>query len=203
MEHGFGRPRDGQVHLDGMVSSTGSPSRRADICSLSGESPSLKVTSTLGAIALATADDDLLEAVTAELTAMPPHKRAEDRADIAGLVLSTTSILTGDIDEAIVALSTALQSDAWNVEIRSRLAKLYMCTGQPEDAANLLLMDMRDTEPGLTGLRGVARLMSADPDGFGEVQRSVRAMPGTEEPWKQLAWARGILAEASSASGVE
>lgn len=165
---------------------------QADTCSLSGDSPSLKVIAALGAIAISTSDDDLLEAVTSELDSLPPHRRAEDRSDLAGLVLTTNSVIKGEAEEATTALSTSLQTDPWNTEIRSRLAKLYLSMGQAEDATNLLLMDMRETEGKLTGLRGVARLMNADEGGFGEVQRGVRARPWEIEAWEGLGWARGI-----------
>jgi hypothetical protein len=89
-----------------------------------------------------------------------------------------------------------LQTDPWNTEIRARLAKMYLSTGRTEDAANILLMDMRDTEGALVGLRGVSRVMNADPDGFGEVQRGVRVRPWEDRPWEELGWARGIMHEA-------
>lgn len=166
------------------------------ILSLSGDSPTLKVIATLGAIAISTSDDDLFEAVSSELASMPPHKRAEDRSDLAGLVLSTNSIIHGEVDAATTSLAISLQSDPWNTDIRARLARLFISTGQPEEATNVLLMDMRDTEAAVVGLRGVGRLMNADPEGFGEVQRAVRARPWAKEGWEELGWARGIKAEA-------
>lgn len=171
------------------------------IISLSGDSPSLKVIATLGAIAISTSDDDLLEAVTSELASLPPHKRAEDRSDLAGLVLTSNFIIRDHVEEAITALSTSLQTDPWNVAIRARLAKLYLSTGLAEDAANLLLMDLRDTEGKLVGLRAVARLMNADEGGFGEVQKAVRARPWESEAWEQLSWAGGIRSGAGIKEG--
>jgi superkiller protein 3 len=146
----------------------------------------------LGAIAISTSDDDLLEAVTSELSSLPPHRRAEDRSDLAGLVLTSNSVIHGDAEEAKTALATALQADPWNTEIRARLAELFLATGQSEEAANLLLMDMRETEGRLTTLRGMARLMNADEGGFGDVQRGVRARPWAGDAWEGLGWARGI-----------
>lgn len=149
----------------------------------------IHVVSTLGAIALATDDDDLLDAVSSEIAAMPIDKRLADRSDHAGLVLSTHSLIQGDTEGATTDLAQSLSQDPWNATTRARLARLYIALGRSEDAQNLLYMDMRGTESELTGLRGMARLLMGEKAGTGEVMRAVRGKPWNEARWGDLKWA--------------
>ena len=158
---------------------------QADQDSLSSESPDINVISALGAVALATSDSDLLDAVSSELSNLPEHARFSDLLDLAGLVLCTASLVSEDendgVDTALSDLAAALQTAPWNTTIRARLARLYMASGKPQEARDVLLMDTRDTEPELVALRGVARVQMGERAGLSEVMRSVRAKPWDEE----------------------
>lgn len=145
--------------------------------------------SALGAIALCTSDSDLLDAVSSELGNADPHQRYMDRSDLAGLVLSTHSIVEGQPEEAVADLSKSLSADPWNPTIRARLAKVYLALDQAENARDVLYMDMRDTEDELVSLRGVSRVRSGEKGGEKEVMRAVRARPWEEGRWRELEWA--------------
>lgn len=175
---------------------------KANFDSLSSESPDINVISALGAVALATSDSDLLDAVSSELSNMPAHKRAEDRSDLAGLVLSTASMFASSssdadgegVQNAITELAASVQAEPWNTTTRARLAKLYLSSGQAQEARDVLLMDTRETEGGLMALRGMARVQMGEKRGLGEIMKSVRAEPWKEARWDGLAW--GVQASA-------
>lgn len=149
----------------------------------------IHVVAALGAVALATDDTDLLDAVSSELATMPLDKRLADRADHAALVLSTHCIAQGEPESAATELAQSLSQQPWNATTRARLARLYMSLGRAEEARNLLYMDMRDTEPELVALRGTARVLAGEKAGVSEVMRAVRGEPWKEERWTSLKWA--------------
>jgi hypothetical protein len=142
--------------------------------SLSGENPSIKVISTLSAIALSSSDPDLLEASISELSSQSVQRKAyEDPNGLSDLVLYANALTQGDDSGAIAILRSAndakLSRDgpsAGSSVEKNRLGKALIASGQVDDALELLRPRGTDSAAGITavnlGIRGGVKKESRD-----------------------------------------
>jgi superkiller protein 3 len=155
--------------------------------------PGVRVIAALGAAGLGSGDADLVDAAVAELSGVPPSRRAaEDPAGGAALVQYASALVSGDQAAAVSALEAAAASDARPAP-RNALAAAYIAAGKPEAADTLLAGAGADADA--ARLRGEALVLSGDDAGIAYLQRAVRLRPWDDSAWEALAWARRAVAE--------
>ncbi|KAK4687772.1 superkiller protein 3, partial [Tremellales sp. Uapishka_1] len=146
---------------------------------LSHEDPSIKVLVTLGAIAVLTDDEDLVDAVTSELQTRPLSTRlVQDPENATDLVLYSHSLAIGDETAALEILDSANQ-----MHPRSNgLARDLLACGKAGQVGDLLDV----------GLRGLAAVVEGNVEGGVRLlQVGVRNRPWEAIGYERLAWGRG------------
>ncbi|WVR06249.1 hypothetical protein IAU60_003279 [Kwoniella sp. DSM 27419] len=171
---------------------------------LSQEKPSIKVISTLAAIAVVSADADLVEAAMSELLARPVEARIkEDPSGQADLVLYLHSVTEGRMDEAHAVLEQALSANPTSLRAQNRMAEALVQSGKTAEAAQISLNKLKTDEVGIKAefdrIGGVAQILEGEESGFGQVARSVMLAPWAEDNWTALAWGQKVMAEAEAA----
>lgn len=174
---------------------------------MSSENPSIKVISTLAAVAITSSDADLIEAAISELsTQSPESKLAQDPAGHSDLVLFLHALSEGgeaDHDQAISVLEQAVQMRPYDVIARNRLAKAMIASGRYEEATSVLegvgSADGAVLSESLR-LKGVAEIVGGGEEGesgggFGMIQKGVVVRPWESAGWETLAWAKKVQVE--------
>ncbi|WWC70645.1 uncharacterized protein I206_104596 [Kwoniella pini CBS 10737] len=168
---------------------------------LSQESPSLKVISTLAAIAMTSSDSDLVEAAMSEMQSRPLEARIkEDPAGQSTLVLYLHALSDGRSEEAHTILENAVQASPANVKARNKLAEAFIQAGKAKEAIEVLesmdrVENVKDKAQ-LDSLIGTAQILDGEQSGISKLQKSVMIAPWEEEAWNSLAWGRKLIAEA-------
>ncbi|ODN74406.1 hypothetical protein L202_06809 [Cryptococcus amylolentus CBS 6039] len=168
---------------------------------LSRENPSLRVISTLAAIAVVSADSDLIEASMSELLSRPISERVQDSSDQGDLVLYLHNLAEGREEEAYEVLQDAARAAPGSQGIRNRLAEALIKASKAGDALKVL-----EVPGGKNGtveskaeedkLRGLAELLEGEGKGLRKLKRSVMLAPWEEENWHALAWGKKVADEA-------
>ncbi|WVQ96835.1 hypothetical protein IAU59_003942 [Kwoniella sp. CBS 9459] len=176
-----------------------------ECCSLSQEKPSLKVISTLAAIAIVSSDADLVEAAMSELLARPVEYRVEeDPAGQSDLVLYLHAISEDRPEDAHAILEEAVQANPKSIRARNRLAESLIQSGKAGQAVSILFADgtnknkndIADVRAEQERLNASANILDGDEYGLSHASKSVRLAPWEEENWTTLAWTKKLLAEA-------
>ncbi|KAK8858471.1 hypothetical protein IAR55_002698 [Kwoniella newhampshirensis] len=172
---------------------------------LSQEKPSLKVISTLAAIALVSSDEDLVDAALSELLSRSLENRIkEDPSGQSDLVLYCHAVSEGRPDDAHTVLERGVRANPISSTARNRLAEALIKDGKANEAISVLSATdgMRNGEDdvGIVSrmeiLRGAAEILDGEEAGVGRVQRSVMLAPWAQEGWEAMAWGRKIVADA-------
>lgn len=181
----------------------------ADI-SLSGDNPSIKVISTLSAVALSSSDLDLLDASISELAGQSAQRKAvDDPTGLSDLVLYANALSQGDEDAALAALQAAVQARPGDAVGRNRLAKALLASGKVEEASTVLAGGLAGTggDSALIAetlrLKGIAAVLEGadESNGLGALQKSIMLRPWEQTGWEGLAWARKATHEVDEAAG--
>jgi len=163
--------------------------------SLSQEKPPIKVISTLGAIAVVSSDEDLIDAAISELQTIPlDRQQTEDPSGQSDLVLYSHALAKGDEQDALAVLEAAVHAQPSCPGARNRLAKMLIALGRAEEAISVLAaqeridrtMDVAET----LRLRGIAEVLNANADGVKMSQKAVKLRPWDLVTWQALAWVR-------------
>ncbi|WWC62437.1 uncharacterized protein I303_105033 [Kwoniella dejecticola CBS 10117] len=175
---------------------------------LSQERPSLKVISTLAAIAVVSSDVDLVEAAMSELQSRPLETRIkEDPTGQSDLVLYLHALSEGRPDEAHAILEKAVQAKPADVSARNRLAEAFIQAGKAKEAVEVLeSMDkVEDVEDKAASqrLRGTAEILDGREEGLSRLQKSVMVAPWEEEEWNVLSWGRKMVVGAEVGAKAE
>ncbi|WVQ65903.1 uncharacterized protein L199_004081 [Kwoniella botswanensis] len=170
---------------------------------LSQEKPSLKVISTLAAIAVISSDPDLVEAAISELSSRPVESRVkEDPSGQSDLVLYLHAIVGGDTQESHKVLERAVQASPTNVKSRNRLAEALIQVGRSKEANDVLQISGRvedvESKARMESLRGTAEILEGDEGGTSRLQKGVMLAPWEEDGWNALTWGRRVVAEAET-----
>ncbi|OCF43903.1 superkiller protein 3 [Kwoniella heveanensis CBS 569] len=172
---------------------------------LSQEKPSLKVISTLAAIAIVSSDADLVEAAMSELLARPIVTRVQaDPTGQSDLVLYLHAISEGRPEDAHAILEEAVQINPNSTKARNRLAEGLIQSGKAGQAVSVLFTesnsrnktDGADVRAEHERLSASANILDGDEFGLSHASKSVRLAPWEEENWTTLAWTKKSLAEA-------
>ncbi|WVQ72893.1 hypothetical protein IAR50_002454 [Cryptococcus sp. DSM 104548] len=168
---------------------------------LSRENPSLSVISTLAAIAVVSADSDLIEASMSELLSRPISERVQDLSDQGDLVLYLHALAEGREEDAYEVLQDATRAAPGSQKIRNRLAEALIKASKSGDALRALeVPGGKDgtVESKAEGdrLRGLAELLEGEGKGVKMLKRSVMLAPWEEENWHALAWGKKVADEA-------
>lgn len=167
--------------------------------SLSHAKPSIKVISTLSAIATITSDPELLDAAISELRSIPSERRlVEDPLGQSTFVLYAHALTSANANkmEAQTILEEAMHSNPTDVIARNRLARHLIADGQAQTGLSVLEgMEEKVRGAERWRLKGLARVLEGDGGGLGDLQKCVRMRPWDEEGWTGLAWARKALGE--------
>jgi superkiller protein 3 len=169
--------------------------------SLSSDHPSIRVISTLAAVAITSSDADLTEAAISELHQQTAEaKLAQDPAGQADLVLFLHSLAleSEESEAALSILESAVQIRPTDPIARNRLAKALVATGRYDEASIILDgVTSRDGQVFSEALRlkGVAQAVSGESSGLEAIQKSVVVRPWDEAGWEALAWTRKAQAE--------
>ena len=172
--------------------------------SLSQDKPPIKVISTLGAIAVMSSDEDLIDAAIMEIESIPLERRiVEDPAGQADLVLYAHAVAQGDHDAAFGILEAVNHAQPSDQSARNRLAKSLISSGKAAEAIGVLANEDKSDDSGVRSemlrLQGISEIMDGEEGGLRRLQESVRAKPWDEEGWRGLAWGRKITWEAERA----
>ncbi|WVF69336.1 hypothetical protein IAT40_004112 [Kwoniella sp. CBS 6097] len=171
---------------------------------LSQEKPSLKVISTLAAIAIVSSDADLIEAAMSELLARPIESRVkEDSTGQSDLVLHLHAIAEGRSEDAQAILEEAAQVNPKSTTARNRLAEGLIQSGKAGQAVSVLYREGKDQNKTdgaalraeQERLNALANILDGDEFGLSHASKSVRLAPWEEENWTTLAWTKKLLAE--------
>nr|XP_019045775.1 superkiller protein 3 [Kwoniella bestiolae CBS 10118]OCF24705.1 superkiller protein 3 [Kwoniella bestiolae CBS 10118] len=170
---------------------------------LSQEKPSLKVISTLAAIAVISSDPDLVEAAISELSSRPVESRIkEDPAGQSDLVLYLHALVDGNSEEAHKILEGAVQTSPGNIKSRNRLAEALIQSQQTKEAIAVLENEGRvedvESRAKMERLKGTAEILDGEEGGMSRLQKSVVLAPWEEEGWNALGWGRRLVAEAEA-----
>ncbi|WWD18361.1 hypothetical protein CI109_102811 [Kwoniella shandongensis] len=169
---------------------------------LSQEKPSLKVISTMAAIAVVASDEDLIDAALSELLSRPLEARVkEDSSGQSDLVLYYHAISEGRIDEGNTILESAVRAKPDSSISRNRLAEALLKADRATEAIGVLSTTVgKEDDVEIVAkserLRGVAEALDGDEAGTKRVQRSAMLAPWEQESWEALAWGRKVVAEA-------
>ncbi|ORY31409.1 putative translation repressor [Naematelia encephala] len=162
---------------------------------LSHESPSIKVITTLAAIATLTADDELVEATLSELSSLRLNRRlVEDTTDLTSLIMHLHALVDGQPADAEAILEASVHEDPANTVKRNRLARFLIAAGKTDQAIGVLEGMENSGDTGLESerfkLAGLARVKGGDGEGLKELQKAVRAKPWDIAAWEALVWAK-------------
>ena len=172
-------------------------------CSLSAENPSIVVITTLAAIALLSADEDLIDATISELNSLSTSRKlAEDPQDTTTDILYVHGISTGDEDQARVILEQSVHDNPTNMQRRIKLAKMLLASGQSQLASSVIDVNLdpsefrqspiigqgSETQSEVLRLKGIASVKNGDTAaGRSDLQRAVRVTPWDDSAWVALA----------------
>ncbi|WWC88759.1 uncharacterized protein L201_003672 [Kwoniella dendrophila CBS 6074] len=173
---------------------------------LSQEKPSLKVISTLAAIAMVSSDSDLVEAAMSELQSRPVQSRIkEDPAGQSDLVLYLHSLIEGKSEEAHKILEQAAEVSPSSIKARHRLAEAFIQSDKANEAIYVLdgtwKVDDVEAKAELERLIGVAQIQDGVQEGVSKLQKSIMVAPWADDGWNALAWGKKLVAEAEAEGG--
>ena len=163
-------------------------------CSLSQDSPPVKVVNTLAAVALVSSDSDLLEAAISELANIPSTRvLVEDLESHVPLVLSTHALMDDKPEEAIQAYEKALQLSPADWRTRNRLAKLLLDDERYDQVIGLLEIEIGsgisiEVRSEMMRLRGSAKILKGDKRGLGDLMGAMKIQPSSEKAWSSIQW---------------